>query len=146
MYQADQFFYMQAVERKAAAVVYKRFGINRYELNMLASLSAYLCLKDKRIISRKIFTDWLGLGYKEEKRCWVYLQHLVRKGVIHRLAYRRPDGNSLAISEYGIRILDAFYQALSELEQRVPDRSYTGLALDTGNLPDGYTLKQAGRS
>lgn len=143
---ADDFFYMQAIERKAASKVWHLHGINRFELNMLASLSAYLRLQNKKIISRKIFTDWLGLGYKQEKKCWCYIGCLIRKGAIHRLAYRRPDGNSLAISEYGIKILMTFDQALAEIEEKnVKTRSFMDLGINLNTLPDGYILKQAGR-
>ncbi len=144
MYSPDQFFYMQAVERRAASVIWKRYQVNKYELNLLASLSAYLCLKGKKIISRKIFTDWLGLGIKEERRCWMFINHMIRKGVIHRLAYRRSDGNSLAISNYGIRILQDFYQALPQDDQH--GGTFSNLGIDITTLPDGYILKQAGRS
>jgi hypothetical protein len=149
-FKADDLFYISGIEKKASKVVYHRFRVNRHELNMLASLAAYLQLHGKQIIGRKVFTDWLGLNYGLEKRCWAYLSGLIDKGCLHRLAFRRPDGNSLAISEYGIKVLDAFYQAIA-LQARIdkprrPGVGFRDLPINLNALPDGYTLKQAGRA
>jgi hypothetical protein len=148
MLKADDLFYYSGIEKKASKVVYHLYRVNRHELNMLASLAAYLQLHGKRIVGRKIFTDWLGLNYGLEKRCWAYIGGLIDKGCLHRLAFRRPDGNSLAISQYGIRVLEAFYQAVAEQEKKDKHRSgsFRDLPINTNSLPNGYILKQAGRA
>lgn len=146
---ADEFFYLSTIERIAAKKIWKNFNINRYELQMLAGLSARLQMLGRKIISRDLFVDWLGLNFKAERKVRMYLKGLIDKGVLHRLAYRRPDGNCLAISPYGIRVLEAYYHELNRIERQ--DRSrhklpgYESLGVDLNNIPNGYTLKQAGR-
>jgi len=145
---ADQFFYLSGIEKRAGKQVYKKFGINRHELNMLVGISAFLRLYNRKIISRKLFTDWLDVNYGLEKRLWAYIQGLINKGALHRLAYRRPDGNCLAISSYGMSILQAFDQALQAIskQDKILGTTYKDLTLDLDNIPQGYTLKQAGRN
>lgn len=145
---ASEFFLMSGIEKQASKIVYRKFAINRHELNMLVGLSAYLMLFRKKIISRDGFTNWLGLNYGLEKRCFAYLKGLVDKGALHRLSYNRPDGNCLAISGFGIEILKAFDQALNELESQNPllsSPSYRSVELDLNNLPKGYVIRQEGR-
>lgn len=147
---ADDFFYFQGIERRAAAVVWRRYQINKYELNLLAGISAFLTLHGRKIVSRDLFIDWLGGNYRFEKKCQMYIKYLVEKGAVHRLAYRRPDGNCLALSPYGIKILEAFSNEIQAIEMR--DKrgksavSYKDLGVNLEALPHGYTLMQAGRS
>lgn len=142
------YFYLSGIERRAAKEVYIKFRINRFELNSLVGLSAYLRLFNKRIVSKQIYCNWLGTGYRAEKKIGFYLYGLEKKGALHRLAYRRLDGQSLAISPYGVRILQAFEQALKEIEaqNQVKGPDYTELALNLNSLPDGYIIKHIGRN
>lgn len=149
---ADDLFYMQGIEKRASKVIWKKYQINRYELNMLTSITAYLQLHGKQVISRKIFTDWLGLNYKLEKMCWNYLRGLISKGAVHRLTYRNRtgEGNSLCVSPFGCRVLDDYYAAVEGIaamdSARLQRPGYHSLVVDSNNLPAGYTLAQAGRS
>jgi hypothetical protein len=145
---ADQYFYFSAIEKQASKVVYKTFRINRHELNMLVGLSAYLQLLGRHIISAKSFTDFLGLNYSLEKRCWAYIRGLVDKGCLHRLSYRRPSGNCLAISQYGVQVMTCFENAIADIEKQHPIKSssFKSMALDLDSLPQGYVLRQVGRS
>lgn len=143
----SKFFYMSGIEKVAATRIYKRYGIKRNELDILVSLSAYLMLKDKKIVGRDIFCDWIGVNYRMEKKVYWYLKGLHEKGCLHRLAYRRPDGNCLAISLYGEHILTAFEIELKEIQskEKVKNANFKNLQLDLSALPKGYTLMQAGR-
>lgn len=145
---ADDYFFYSAIEKQASKIVYKTFGINRHELNMLVGLSAYLLIIQRKIVSRDTFTGWLGVNYGLEKRCYAYLRGLIDKGCLHRLSYRRPDGHCLAFSEYGVRVIECFENAIAQMERqekRVPG-SYRNLPLDQNALPQGYVLRQVGRS
>lgn len=112
-------------------------------------LSAYLLLYNKQIVSRKLFTDWLGANYRLEKKCWGYIYGLINKGCLHRLSYRGPNGNSLCISEYGVRVLEYFEMQLAMIEKADRTRrsklTYKDLSFNTDNLPKGYILMQKGR-
>ena len=74
---------------------------------------------------------------------------LVLKGAVHRLSYRRPDGNCLGISPYGIKILEMYYQEIERIEAqdraRLCHRGFRTLAVDLENLPQGYVVRQVGR-
>lgn len=146
---ADQFFFMLAAEKKAAGRMWKRYKVNRFELNILCALSSYLQLKGKQITSKKIFTDWLGFSYRMEHKTNGYFFGLIRKGLITRLAYRRTAGNSLALSPFGVRVLEEFYAEVEAIDQATRDRKklpgFKSLPIDNNLLPRGYILLDAGR-
>jgi hypothetical protein len=143
---AEDIFHYSGIEKRASKVVYRQFGINRHELNMLVGLCAFMGLKGKKIISRDLFTQWLGLNYGLQRRCYAYMRGLIDKGCLYRLAYRRPDGNSLAISPYGIKILQAFDSALITIMKEDKFKgSYQSTVFDPDNMPDGYKIMQHGR-
>lgn len=146
----DQLFYLSAIEIRAAKAVYFKFLINRHELSTLCSISACLQLLGRRTVSRKIFTDWLGLSYVLEKKMNGYLEGLHRQGMIHRLRFRSTKtGNVLAISGYGIRVLEYFYDEVQKIDRQDKERKkkpgYKTLAMDANVLPKGYSLLNAGR-
>jgi len=147
---ADDFFYMGSIEFRASKVILTRFKINRYELHMLCSLAAYLQLHEKKAVGRKVLTDWLGLSYAMEKKGWGYIGGLIAKGAIHQMAWRTKNvgnGNSLAISTYGGKILEAYWNEIHRLEQLDKARKslpgYQDIIVSEP-LP-GYTIRQLGR-
>jgi hypothetical protein len=146
---ADEFFFMVGAEKRAAARIWKRWRVNRFELNILAALSCYLQLQGKRIVSRKIFIHWLGLSYQLEHKANAYLYGLTKKGLCTRLAYRRADGHSLALSPYGVHILEEFYKEVDAIDQATRDRKkmpgFRSLTIDNNLLPRGYILLDPGR-
>lgn len=143
---ANLLFFYSGIEKRAARVVYHKFGINYKELNMLTGIAAFMMIKGKKVISRDNFIDWIGVNYRLEKRCWGYIWGLVNKGALHRLSYRRPDGNCLAISPFGLVILEAFDQAINEYEAKHTILSkYKSVVIDPNNLPEGYVIRQQGR-
>lgn len=149
----EDYFYISAIEKRAAKVIYKRYTINRHELNMLCSLAGFLQLKGRKAVGKKMFTDWIGANYTLEKRLWAYIEGLILKGVFHRLSWRnKPDvksGSSLAISIYGIRILEAYYEVLEDMERKDEGRKkkpgFRTLLVDVNALPLGYRVNVAGR-
>jgi hypothetical protein len=147
---AGNFFYLLGIEKIAAKVIYKRFKINRYELNMLASLSACLLVHNKKVMSSELFFDWIGSNRQFNKRAFGYLMGLLNHGCLHRMTYNnKPEGsgNSLAISQYGIQVLDRFFDEIERLENKdKPKGHYSDLIIHSDHLPKGYTLRQAGRN
>lgn len=146
---ADEFFFMVGAEKRAAARIWKRYRVNRFELNVLASLSCYLQVHGKRVVSRQILGQWLGLSYQLEHKVNSYLYGLTKKGLVKRLAYRRIDGHSLALSGYGVHILTVFYAEVESIDQATRERKkmpgYKSLTIDNNLLPRGYILLDPGR-
>jgi hypothetical protein len=150
---ADDFFYLQGIERRAAKGIWKGFGINKYELNMLAGLAACLQVEGKRVISKELYFDWIGGNRRFNEKNWMYIRGLLNKGCLHRLTFKnvKPGtGNSLAISPYGIRVLELYYQAIEAIERedkaRKQKAGFRDLAVYVEDLPHGYTLRDAGRA
>lgn len=145
---ADDFFYLGSIEFRASKPILTKFKVNRFELNMLCSLSAYLQLNSKKAVGRKVLTDWLGLSYVLEKKAWAYLQGLIDKGAIHQLTHRTKQfGHSLALSPFGANILAMYWAEIQRLEQRDKSRkSLPGFQdiIVSEPLP-GYTIRQKGR-
>lgn len=151
---ADDYFYMSAVEKQASRRVYKRTGVTSKELNILAGLAACLQLRGRKVISRDIFFDWIGGNRRFNDNSWYYLRCLISKGALHRMSWRNlkpgAEGNCLAISGFGIKVLELFDQAINEIEQqdaqqRATVSSYKDLLIKAGSPPAGYTINQAGR-
>jgi hypothetical protein len=147
----DDHFFMEAREIEAGKILYKRYSINRFELNMLCSLAAYLQVHNKKTVSRKLLTDWIGMAYKTEKRAWAYIQGLITKGAVHLLTWRNQKpgtGNSLGISPLGGKILSLYWSELERIEKRDRSRkqnpSYETHIFE--EPPEGYTTRQLGRS
>jgi hypothetical protein len=146
----DDYFYMRAVERRACKVIYAKFGINQFEFNVLLGLSAFLTLYGRKIVGRKQLVDWIGLDYKAEKKANGYFYGLEIKGAIHRLGYRRSFGNCMAVSPFGLKVLEHFETIVSEMEsqarkERPKGLTYKDLLCDPDNLPQGYTMLNKGR-
>lgn len=147
----DDYFYVEAIEMQAGKAVYKQFGVNRFELNMLCSLSGYLQLHGKRQVSRKILTDWLGMGYTVEKRAWTYIKCLVSKGAVNQMGWRnqpKGTGNSLSISPFGGKILACYGSELDRLSLLHRSRkSKPGYEAIIVSEPEaGYSIVQLGRT
>jgi hypothetical protein len=146
----DNFFFMVASERLAASRIYKLYKINRYEMNILASLACYLQLHGKVIASEQTFFKWLGLSYYATKDARSYVYGLRVKGLIKRLEWRSSKGGKcMALSGYGIHILTQFYEQVERIDQQNKDRKqrpgYRSLLIDNSNLPKGYTILEHGR-
>jgi hypothetical protein len=145
----DEFFYMGAIEAIAARKVYKQFMVNRFELSMLYSLSAYLQLHGRRSAGRKMLTDWLGLSYRLEKRAWAYIEGLITKGAVNKMTFKnKANGYSLSISPFGGKVLTCYGHELLRLEAkdsiRKKQSGYTDLIVSE-ELPY-YTIIKLGRS
>lgn len=150
---ADDFFYLRGIEMRAAKAIYKSLGINKYELNMLAGLAGCLQVHGKKVISRELFFDWIGGNRRFSEKCWMYIWGLINKGCLHRMTWKNKQpgtGHSLALSAYGVRVLDLYYQAIESLERKDRDRKHKAgfrdLIIEADNLPAGYTIRDAGRS
>lgn len=145
----DDYFYMQAYERLAARRVYKRHNVTARELNMLCGLSAVLRIKGKRVISKDLLLDWIGGNRRFNEQGWYYLRCLIDKGALLRLKYNNvPDhkeGNSLAISAFGIRVLESFENELRALATDHIPGTFSDLLVQPDQLPFGYKAIQAGR-
>lgn len=146
----DEFFYIGTIEALASREIYRTFKVNRYELCMLYSLSTYLQIHERKAVSRKILTDWLGMSYGLEKKAWGYIRGLIDKGLIHQMSWRntpKGQGNSLSISPYGGKVLTAYGLELDKLEQKHQGRKalpgYQDIIVSEP-LP-GYTIRQKGR-
>ena len=148
MDKASHFFYLLSIERQAAKRVYKKFGINRYELNALAGLAGCMLKLNRQVISREVFFDWLGGNSRFSAKVFGYIMGLINKGCLHRCTWRNrrvESGQTLAISSYGFRVLDFFYEEVEKIEvETLPH--YRSLEIHSDNLPKGYTLRQAGRN
>jgi len=146
----DDYFYMEAREIEAAKAIIRQYGVNRFELNMLCSLAAYLQFHNKRIVGRKLLTDWLGMSYRLEKKAWAYIEGLIKRGCVHHLTWRNQKpgtGNSLGISPFGGKVLRLYWSELDRINKRDRERkqkpSYETLIFQ--DPPEGYTTRQLGR-
>ncbi len=147
---ADNFFFLAGCEIKASHVIYRKFKVNRHELQLLSCLSAFLQLKGKRATERRKFLDWLGLGFKTNKKCIMYLDWLVKKGCLCVVTYRNKTvGNSIGLSVYGGNVLELYYSEVEKFERAHADRKkmpgYKDLAFLSTEVPTGYSLRIAGR-
>lgn len=125
---AEQVFWMNGIEAIASKVIWHRFGVNKYEMNMLCALQTVLSLKGRRAIGYTHLFDWLGYSFKTRRKCRGYVIGLINKGLVHRLNYKmQPNkpGNSLAISEYGGKILMFYYAEVDKLEKQRPAKYQT---------------------
>lgn len=146
----DDYFYVESIELQAGKVAYTQFGVNRFELHMLCALAGYLQLHGKRMISRKLFTDWLGMSYSLEKKSWGYIRGLISKGAVNQMGWRNQPigtGNSLSISPFGGKILTAYGMELERLERKHKARKQLpGYNDFLVSEPDpGYNVVQLGR-
>jgi hypothetical protein len=146
---ADNFFFMVGAEKRGATKIFRRYRINRFELNILCCLSCYLQIHGKRIVSRKILGNWLGLSMQLEYKVNNYIFGLVKKGAVKRLAYRRIEGHSLALSPFGTHVLTEFYNEVESIDKIYKARKqmpgYQSLTVNNNLLPKGYILLDPGR-
>jgi hypothetical protein len=147
---ADEFFFMRGCEIKGAHVIFKKFKVNRHELQMLSCLSAYLQLKGRQATSRRNFLDWLGTSYHTTKKCEMYLDWLVKKGCLNVVTYKNKKiGHSLGLSVYGGNVLEAFYNEVERIELAHAGRKkmpgYKDLVFMSDSVPAGYSMNIAGR-
>jgi hypothetical protein len=146
---ADDFFYMQTAERRAGKVIWHKYHINRFELNVLCALSTFLQVHGRKIVGREQLFKWLGLDFHAKRKCEAYAYGLIRKGAVHRLSYRRPDGKCLGLTPFGVSLLESFWSEVEKIEGgergRLDHPGFRTLAVDLQNLPQGYVLRQQGR-
>ncbi len=146
MMSAEQVFFANGIEIKAARGVYRRYGINRYELNLLCSLYCYLAVKGRRAVAYTALLDWLGISFTMKSKFRGYLHGLEEKGCVHKLNYNtrlKQPGNSLGISVFGANVLKYYYQEVSRLETRA--KELKDIVLVDGRL-EHYTTVHFGRS
>ena len=116
----DEFYFLSYAEQRAAMAVYRKFHINRFELNLLAALYAFLQIKGRRAVAINVLFDWLGYHRQQKYNSRGYLQGLRDKGCVHCLNYnRQPNqkGNSYCITPFGGRILEYFYSQVEAIDQ-----------------------------
>lgn len=144
----DEFFLLKSLEYRASKLIYSRYGMNRFELQMLCSLVSYLMLHEKKVVSRKSLCDWLGMSIVLEKKSYGYIEGLSRLGAIHVFTWRNQKpgtGNSIALAPFGARVLATFWNELERLEGiELSQTDYTGIM--TVTAPEGYTARQLGRT
>lgn len=137
---------MKSLDKQVTKECYLKFRINGRELDVLISLASYLTVFDKRACSLRILCAWLGAGYRMHGLIKLYVKGLEDRGFVHRLAYRRPTGQSLSLSPLGIRVLKYYETELTRLAKihKVKNKDYETFALDPENLPRWYTLVKRG--
>jgi hypothetical protein len=152
MMTADEVFFMSGVELKASREVYRKHRINRQELNLLCCLTTVLSLKKRKAIAMTKLFEWLGVGTGWVGKAQGYIFGLHKKGCIHKLDYVRngKSGNSLAITEYGARVLELYFKTVSEIEQQKPAKypTYKSNAVHSSRVQEDlplYILRSPGR-
>lgn len=139
----------KALTYRASKLIYQRYGMNFFELDMLCALTTCLIIHNKRVMSRLTICRWLGFGMRREKKSFGYFQGLSRLGAIHVLTWRNQKpgtGNSIALTPFGAKVLTDYWNELARLEgieQNHHHNDYQGIT--AVESPEGYTPTQLGR-
>lgn len=148
----DQVFFMSGVELKASREVYRKFKVNRQELNLLCALTTVLSLKKRRAIAVSALFQWLGVGQGWQAKAQGYVFGLAAKGCVHRLDYNRngKTGNSLAITDFGARVLELYFSQVEKIEREAPAvyPTYKQNSVHSSKVLEAlpsYNLRQSGR-
>lgn len=114
------FFHLKGTELRAALMVFRRFYINKYELVFLSSMAAMMMIEGRRTVNREKFFRWIGVGKNFIGKSSGYTHGLISKGCLHTLNYKSQPGrggNTFCISEFGVRVLEYYYQVSKDLEK-----------------------------
>lgn len=94
----------------------KTHGINRYELWMLLSLSGYLVMHGKNIVSKDAFFDYLSRTGRIKPKFEGYLAGLIRLKCLGTYEYiNQPGTLSLGVSDYGVEVIKAHFRAVFQV-------------------------------
>lgn len=121
----EDLFYFTGEEMRASRPIWVRYGINRYELNLLCSIQAHMNLYGNRTTTFRKVMEWIGGSKNFNYRCKGYFQGILRNGCVHQLNYiGQPvgNGNTICLSEFGAKILNEFYREAARLESVRPDK------------------------
>jgi hypothetical protein len=147
----EQIFWMNGVEIIAARTVYRKFHINRYQLHILCAAMTFMALNRRKTVGFRALCEWLGVGDKWKQKAFGYITGLKELGAVHALEYQcRPGrgGNTIAISEFGGRVLDLYFQEVQRLESKRPADFKCDRVMTLGEISQqhAYNLITAGRS
>lgn len=142
---ADEFFRMYALEVRAAMRIARQYGVNKYELNALASIAAWQNITKGRSYTQ--WEKWTGVSFQVRLKLRGYVRGCISHGLLLELGnYRGQEGTrSLALTQKGVNVLDQYYSVLEGLERetKVKGSGYKDLGIDANDvaelLPD-YTL------
>jgi hypothetical protein len=151
---SDEFFFIAFLNRQAGRAIYKKFRVNSKELELLAGLSTYLVLSDKKACALTSYSSFNHSGVGLIKKQNGYLKGLINKGLLHVVGYKMQPGryNSVALTSYGSKVLEAFYSEAEKIRAKHKDR-FTKLgfkdigfhASEVESALPWYTLHSAGR-
>lgn len=120
------------MHQRASGNLYPLFRINRYELELLCSLSIHLAVKGRQVSSKITFFDSLTGNTRRKAKYDGYLLGLTSKGFINRYELRNQPGTlSLGITPLGWSVINRYLDSLEGLICAHPQKS----GIDTIILP-----------
>lgn len=125
------------IARKACLPCWHKFRINRFELHLLSSLNGLLQHKKKVVISKDLLLKTVCSTGRERVKCCGYYEGLITKGFAGEYYYiRRPDTNSIGLTEKGVKVLELYSQEVARLVEKYKTQPHKVLLPDIDTMPD----------
>lgn len=125
-----------ALARRSAFAIYRRYMINRFELWMLSSLCGYLNYRGLTIVSKIEFFQFLSGNWNERKKQEGYFHGLLNKGFIGQYEYLSiPGSQSIGLSDRGVRAMSDYFKAVDNFMVKYKGK---GIQIAQANPSDRY--------
>lgn len=134
MIEPDYLFFINTIERRACLNLYRKFSVTNQQVSILSGLSTYFIIHNVRAVQLQKFARWSGAGPAMVRIIQSQARGLLESGALHKVGYKMQPGkfNSVSLSEYGIRLLDAYYFEVSKLSDQYDFRNNSKTYKDVG--------------
>lgn len=122
------------VYRRSSYPVYLKFKINKFELQMLCMLSAFLLHRGKNIVSKAEFFDTMTNNSRERIKIEGYLHGCIDKKFVGCYEYiSHPGSLSVGLSDLGISVIKSFEEDLKKMVDKYqPTKDFSSLSISNG--------------
>ena len=112
-------FILLTYYKRSAKRVYRKFYVNRLELEALIYVYTYLNVNKKTIASVNLILDEVTTRGQNKARLRTHLWHCVNKKLLGSYEYvRKPDSLCVGFTDYGLEVVKAFEAEVKEFHDK----------------------------